>query len=71
MEWVPYIVALVIALLITTSAVLALRWAVRTGQFRDFEKGAETIFDEEEPIGKPMDNYPGRTPTGERLIPHR
>ena len=71
MQWAPYIIALVIAILITASAVIALRWAVRTGQFRDFEKGAETIFDEEEPIGRPMDSYPGRTPTGERLNQNR
>ena len=71
MEWAPYIVALVIALLITASAVFALRWAIRNGQFRDFEKGAETIFDEEEPMGVPTDSFPGRTPTGGRQIKNR
>ena len=62
MEWAGYIIALIIALLITASAVLALRWAVRTGQFRDYEKSAETIFDDEEPMGRPADSFPGKTP---------
>jgi cbb3-type cytochrome oxidase maturation protein len=62
MEWASYIIAFVIALLITASAVLALRWAVKTGQFRDFEKGAETIFDEDEPMGRPADSFPGKSP---------
>lgn len=60
MEWISYIIAFVIALLITASAVAALRWAVKSGQFRDFEKGAETIFDEDEPMGRPADHFPGK-----------
>ena len=62
MEWISYIIAFVIALLITASAVVALRWAVKTGQFRDFEKGAETIFDDDEPMGRAADSFPGKTP---------
>jgi len=68
MEWGSYIIAFVIALLITGSAIVALRWSVKSGQFRDFEKGAETIFDEDEPIGRPNDSFPGKTPPGGRPI---
>lgn len=62
MEWSSYIIAFVIALLITSSAVVALRWAVKTGQFRNFDKGAESIFDDDEPLGQPQDSFPGKKP---------
>lgn len=38
-----------------TSAVLALFWAGRTGQFSDMKNGARVIFDEDEPVGEPTD----------------
>ena len=69
MEWSSYIIAFVIALLITGSAVVALRWAVKSGQFRNFEKGAETIFDEDEPMGRPADSFPGKTPPAKPTDP--
>jgi cbb3-type cytochrome oxidase maturation protein len=71
MEWSSYIIAFVIALLITASAVFALRWAVKSGQFRDFEKGAETIFDEDEPMGRPQDSFPGKPPPAKPILPNR
>lgn len=40
------------------SAVLALVWAISSGQFRSFRAGAESIFDEEEPIGEVTDHFP-------------
>jgi len=46
------------------SALLAFYWAVKSGQFRNLGKGAEVIFDEDEPIGVPTDRFPGlRTKT--------
>lgn len=62
MEWLFYGLAFVIAVLITASAVWALQWSSRNGQLRDFEKGAASIFDENEPIGKPTDFFPGKQP---------
>ena len=41
------------------SAVWALVWAIRNGQMSNFKAGAESIFDEEEPVGKPTDAFPG------------
>lgn len=60
MDWVFYAFAFVMALAITGSGVLALRWAARDGQLRDFERNAQSIFDEEEPVGRPTDFFPGK-----------
>lgn len=40
------------------SAVCALAWAISSGQFRDFQRGADSIFDEEEPVGRSTDGFP-------------
>ncbi len=45
---------------LTGSALLALRWALRTGQLRDSRKTALLVFDEDEPIGRMTDHFPGR-----------
>jgi cbb3-type cytochrome oxidase maturation protein len=41
------------------AVVLALGWAVRSGQFDNFHRGARSIFDPDEPIGEPTDEFPG------------
>ena len=51
---VPLILSLV---LFGGAAVLALAWAVEKGQFRNFQRAAEAIFDADEPGGRP----PART----------
>ncbi len=43
-----------------TSAVWALVWAIRRGEMSDFQAGAESIFDGDEPVGKATDTFPGR-----------
>ncbi|MHB8519525.1 MAG: hypothetical protein ACYDH9_02095 [Limisphaerales bacterium] len=50
-------------ILLTGSALLALRWAARTGQLRHFQKTALSIFDEEEPVGQMTDAFPGKSLT--------
>jgi cbb3-type cytochrome oxidase maturation protein len=40
------------------SALLAMRWAAKSGQFDHLEKGALLIFDEEEPVGLVTDEFP-------------
>lgn len=40
-------------------ALLALNWAIRHGEFRNLEKQALSIFDEEEPVGQVSDHFPG------------
>jgi hypothetical protein len=46
--------------LLTGSALLALRWALRTGQLRDSRKTALLVFDEDEPVGRMTDRFPGQ-----------
>ncbi|MBU6401570.1 MAG: hypothetical protein KGS61_14730 [Verrucomicrobia bacterium] len=55
--------------LLTGSALLALRWAARTGQLRHFQKTALSIFDDEEPVGQMTDAFPGRRPIHDGLPP--
>ena len=40
------------------TAVLALRWAMRHGEFEHLEKTALSIFDDEEPVGVMTDHFP-------------
>ncbi len=58
--WSIFLLAiLVFAALLFTTGVLALFWASRNGQMNNFEKGARTIFDDEEPEGEQLDFFPG------------
>jgi cbb3-type cytochrome oxidase maturation protein len=43
------------------AAVLALAWAMRDGQFQNFERSARSIFDPDEPIGQVTDRFPDRS----------
>ena len=47
---------------ITIAAILAFGWAARSGQFRDFEAGARSVFDPDEPEGATTDSFPGKKP---------
>ncbi|MDX2186832.1 MAG: hypothetical protein SFV32_07870 [Opitutaceae bacterium] len=58
MDWAFLLLAFLVAVAITASAVYALGWASRTGQLRNFEEGAASIFDESEPIGRSTDSFP-------------
>ena len=44
--------------IVAVACVLALSWAVRDGQFENFERSARTIFDPDEPIGRLTDRFP-------------
>ncbi|MFZ4694298.1 MAG: cbb3-type cytochrome oxidase assembly protein CcoS [Verrucomicrobiia bacterium] len=63
-------VALIIlfALVIAFSAVAigAFGWAAKTHQFSEIEKGSESIFDEDEPIGRATDGFPKKLPPANR-----
>ncbi|MEQ9824403.1 MAG: cbb3-type cytochrome oxidase assembly protein [Puniceicoccaceae bacterium] len=52
------IVLILFGLLFFSVAVFALYWAAKTGQFEQFEKGAKSIFTEEEPEGVHIDSFP-------------
>ena len=61
MEDSGYIVGIgILGLIFFLTAVIALFWASKHGQLRDFEKGARSIFDEEEPEGTLGDAFPGQ-----------
>lgn len=62
MEWLTYGLLFFVALLISVSAVFAFRWAMRNGQFRDFDAQAKSIFDKSEPEGVQTDFFPGKGP---------
>lgn len=62
MIWLFYAIIGTVSLLITASAVYALYWAARNGQLREVDKGGESIFDEEEPMGEQTDFFPGEGP---------
>ncbi len=47
-----------VALLLGASSVAALIWAVTSGQLAEFQKGATSIFDDDEPIGQMTDEFP-------------
>jgi len=51
-------VVTVLGLLFFVSAVYALWWASKTGQFQKLEEGAKVIFDKDEPIGEQTDFFP-------------
>jgi len=40
------------------ATVLALGWAFRSGQFDNFQKGAQSIFGPDEPVGEMTDSFP-------------
>ena len=56
--WILFICSVV---LLPATALLALRWTARHGGFDDLQKTALSIFDEEEPVGRMTDCFPGST----------
>ncbi len=56
---------------LTGSALLALRWALRSGQLKHPAKTALQIFDDEEPLGQMTDWFPGRPQLGRADSPRR
>ncbi len=49
------IVILIVMLLGSLGSLFAFSWAAKNHQFEDLGQAAETIFDADEPIGKPTD----------------
>lgn len=56
---IVYLIMVAGVVVLTGSALMALHWALRTGQFKHPSKTALQIFDEEEPVGKMSDHFPG------------
>jgi nitrogen fixation-related uncharacterized protein len=61
MQWSAYIIlGMVFASVFFVCAAYALYWAHKNGQLSNFEEGAKSIFDEEEPQGDQTDFFPGK-----------
>ncbi|MGF1483085.1 MAG: cbb3-type cytochrome oxidase assembly protein CcoS [Opitutales bacterium] len=56
----PLVALAVVAVLFFISVVAALVWAIKNKQLENLEKGARTIFNEEEPEGVQQDYFPGK-----------
>jgi nitrogen fixation-related uncharacterized protein len=61
--WLLFICSVIV---LPATALWALRWAARNGEFRDLSRIALNIFDEDEPVGRQTDFFPGQAP-GPRL----
>ena len=61
MEWSQYIlVGFLFASLFFAAAAYALHWAHKNGQLSNLDRGAESIFDDEEPMGQVTDQFPAK-----------
>ena len=60
--WLLFIGSVVV---LPGTALLALRWALRHGEFNQLQKIALSIFDDEEPLGRMTDHFPGANPPTE------
>ena len=60
MEWTYYLLVFGILGVFGVMVVWALWWAIRGGQFSNFQEGATSIFDDDEPLGKMTDRFPGQ-----------
>ena len=59
MDWSQYIlIGFIFASIFFVAAAMALHWAHRNGQLTNLEKGAQTIFDDDEPMGEVTDQFP-------------
>jgi cbb3-type cytochrome oxidase maturation protein len=58
MSLLTTIVFAISAVLFGGSAVVALAWAMKKGQMENFQRGATSIFDADEPIGMITDTFP-------------
>lgn len=58
--WILFVCSVV---LFPGVALLALRWAIRHGEFSHLDKTALSIFDDEEPVGLMTDRFPDSSRT--------
>lgn len=46
--------------LLGASAIAALVWAIRRGEFDQLREASQSIFDDDEPVGKITDRFPDK-----------
>jgi nitrogen fixation-related uncharacterized protein len=56
--WILFVCSVI---LLPATALLALHWAMRQGEFKNLSRTALSIFDDEEPVGRLSDSFPGRS----------
>jgi cbb3-type cytochrome oxidase maturation protein len=57
-DFIIYVILIASIFIFGGAAILALAWAVRDGQFENFERSARSIFDPAEPVGEMTDRFP-------------
>jgi cbb3-type cytochrome oxidase maturation protein len=62
--WILFVSSVIV---LPAAALWALRWAVRHGEFKDLQKTALSIFDDEEPVGRMTDRFPDE-PRGSKSL---
>ncbi len=55
-----YVVIFGTVALLGVTVLILFGWAIKSGQLRDFQRGASTIFDPDEPQGEQTDWFPDR-----------
>jgi nitrogen fixation-related uncharacterized protein len=55
-----YIALWGLAGLLGATAIAALVWSIRRGEFDQLREASLSIFDEEEPVGEVTDRFPGQ-----------
>ncbi len=66
MTSISYILVFGVLAALSASAIWALWWAMKTGQFARFQEGASSIFDKDEPVGSVTDTFPKTKASGNR-----
>jgi len=61
-DLVVKIITIGAGVLFATAAALALGWAMKDGQFDNFQQGSRSIFGPDEPIGSTTDEFPNEGP---------
>lgn len=64
MTWLALILIFGMIGAFSMSVIYGLWWALRGGQMSNFQQGATSIFDDEEPIGQVTDAFPDRKQKG-------
>ena len=54
--WILFVCSV---LVLPATALWTLRWAMQNGEFKDLNVQALSIFDEDEPVGRMTDRFPG------------
>ena len=44
------------------AAIFAMAWGLKNGEFQNFQRASQMIFDPDEPIGQVTDGFPGSQP---------